>query len=207
MSVVPEPVAHVARLLRPDLPEPPAGFSIADLPLSPERKTVYVTLGTVFHQEGGHPHSLFATIISALQDEPITLIMTTGGDFDPAQTGASRAIIAVKRYIPLAAVLPHCDLVVSHGGFGTALGALSYGLPQLNMPLGADQGWNAEHLSDLGAGLMLNPSEAGVEEVRTVVRDLLGTPRYRERAQELQNDLAAMPSPEEVARTVVRLAT
>jgi UDP:flavonoid glycosyltransferase YjiC (YdhE family) len=204
MSAVPESVAHVTQLLRPDLPEPATSFSSAELPVTPERKTVYVTLGTVFHQEGGHP--LFATIISALQDEPVTLIMTTGGDLDPAHTRSSRATIAVERYIPLAAVLPHCDLVVSHGGFGTALGALRYGLPQLNLPLGADQGWNAEHLSDLGAGVMLNLAEASVEEVRAAVQDLLGSVRYRERAQELQDDLAAMPAPEDVARTIVRLA-
>jgi UDP:flavonoid glycosyltransferase YjiC (YdhE family) len=206
MAPVPDPVVHITRLLRPDLPEPPAAYSTPELPVSPERKTVYASLGTVFHEIGGQPNPLFDAIISALQNEPITLLITTGGDVELRIPGSSRAVVAIERYIPLAAVLPRCDLVIAHGGLGTMLGALRYGLPQLNLPIAADQGWNAEHLAELGAGMMLNWDQAGVDEIRSAVQELLGKKSYRERAQELQADLDAMPSPEEVAETIVQLA-
>ncbi|MDQ6695587.1 MAG: glycosyltransferase [Chloroflexota bacterium] len=213
ISVVPQSVARVTQLLRPDLPEFPerttgSSIVIAGMPITPERKTVYVTLGTVFGQAGGHP--LFQTVISALQDEPLTIVITTGGHgnvlaIPPNST--MRATVAAESYIPLAEVLPRCDLVISHGGVGTILGALRYGLPQLVLPIAADQGWNAQRLSDLGAAVMLNPATADVKEVRAAVQHLLGSGSYRERAKQLQADLAAMPSPEDVAGTIVHMAT
>jgi UDP:flavonoid glycosyltransferase YjiC (YdhE family) len=204
ISPVPGQVAHATQLLRPELPEPVYHSAIVDLPISSDRKTIYITLGTVFQEEGGH--SLFRTIMSALQDEPLTLIVTTAGALDAVFGKPSKAKILVEPYLPLAAVLPHCDLVISHGGTGTTLAALRHGLPQLILPLGADQGWNAARMSDLRAGITLDPANANVEDVRTAVEQLLNEEVYRRHAQELQADLDSLPSPDIVAETIVHLA-
>ena len=43
--------------------------------------------------------------------------------------------------------------MVGHGGFGTTLGALLAGVPQVVVPLFADQPSNAERIAAIGAGL------------------------------------------------------
>ncbi len=48
------------------------------------------------------------------------------------------------KYTPLSLLLPHCDLVISHAGFGTLSTTLMHGLPSLLIPLGADPPENAE---------------------------------------------------------------
>ena len=53
--------------------------------------------------------------------------------------GAQPAHVRAERFVPQSEELPHCDLVISHGGSGSVLGALAHGLPQLLLPLGADQ--------------------------------------------------------------------
>jgi UDP:flavonoid glycosyltransferase YjiC (YdhE family) len=50
--------------------------------------------------------------------------------------------------------------VVSHGGGGTILAALSRGLPLVLLPQGADQFHNAERVAEVKAGIALTPSEA-----------------------------------------------
>jgi UDP:flavonoid glycosyltransferase YjiC (YdhE family) len=50
--------------------------------------------------------------------------------------------------------------VVSHGGGGTILAALSRGLPLVRLPQGADQFHNAEPVAEVQAGIALILSEA-----------------------------------------------
>ena len=65
----------------------------------------------------------------------------------------------VERFVAQSAVLPLVDLIVHHGGTGTVLSALEVGLPQLLLPQGADQFFNAEILTTTGAGRAL-PNDA-----------------------------------------------
>ena len=55
-----------------------------------------MTLGTVFNTR----RDLFATVIMALRDEPVNLIVTVGRDQDPAQFGPQPDSVHVERYIP-----------------------------------------------------------------------------------------------------------
>ena len=105
----------------------------------------------------------------------------------------------VERYVPQSAVLEYCDLVVSHGGSGTALGALALGLPQLCLPQGADQFLNAAAIASAGAGLALMPREATAEAVTDAVLRLLTDPSFRDAAARVSESIASMPSVEEVA--------
>ena len=52
--------------------------------------------------------------------------------------------VRVEAWVDQAEVLCRCSAVVSHGGSGTFLGALARGVPQLCLPLAADQFRNAE---------------------------------------------------------------
>jgi UDP:flavonoid glycosyltransferase YjiC (YdhE family) len=89
--------------------------------------------------------------------------------------------------------------VVSHGGSGTFLGAVSLGLPQLCLPQAADQFRNAEGGTRAGASLALRPGEVSAESVREAVERLLADPDLRAGAQRVAAEIAAMPSPESVA--------
>jgi UDP:flavonoid glycosyltransferase YjiC (YdhE family) len=49
-----------------------------------------------------------------------------------------------------AALLPHCDVVLTHGGYGAIMACLSLGLPMVVLPVSADQPRNARRCADLG---------------------------------------------------------
>ena len=67
-------------------------------------------------------------------DEPVTLIVTTGRDRDPAEFGPQPAHVRIERYVPQSLLFPRCDLVITHGGTGTVLTALGHGLPMVLIP-------------------------------------------------------------------------
>lgn len=156
---------------------------------------VYVTLGTVFNQNA----AVFRAALDALRDLPVRVLVTVGPQGDPALLGDVPDRVRVERYVPHTDVLPHCAAVVSHAGSGTFLGSLALGIPQVCVPQAADQFRNAESAVGSGAGLALLPGEVTSASVRQAVERVLADDSFRRAASRIGDEIAAMPSPDEVA--------
>jgi len=191
-SLQPQRAGHVAsrQLIRPeaDFDDAAAKVGLALPPGADAEPLVYVTMGTVFND----PEPLRLTI-AALGRLGVRALVTVGPNGDPALVGTPPDGIRVERYVPQSALLPHCALVVSHGGSGTALGALSAGLPQLCLPQGADQFLNAGAIAAGRAGIALLPSEATSDSIATAIERLLTDRSFSDAAHRVSQDIASMP--------------
>jgi UDP:flavonoid glycosyltransferase YjiC (YdhE family) len=163
------------------------------------RPLVYLTFGTVVNRS-----EALASAAAALSSLPVRLVVTVGSDGDPGLLDPLPGNVHVERFIAQSNLLPHCDLVVSHGGSGTFLGALAHGLPQLVLPQGADQFINAGALKLSGAGLALSGNEITIERIRDCAQDLLLHPGYRIQATRIAGEISRMPSADEVAALLER---
>jgi UDP:flavonoid glycosyltransferase YjiC (YdhE family) len=168
----------------------------------PRRPTIYATMGTIVNRVPG----VLETILVGLRDEPVTLIMTTGRDRDPVSLDPQPPNVHLERYIPQSLLLPSCDLVVTHGGTGTVMAALSHGLPLVIIPIAADQSDNARRCAELGVGRMVAPESRTPEAIRLAARQVLADPRYRENAEQLRDEIRVMPGPEHAIALLERLA-
>lgn len=164
--------------------------------------TLHFTLGTIYNMESG---DLFQRVLAGLRDLSANVVVTVGRDLDPAEFGAQPANVRIERFIPQASLLPRCDAVVSHGGSGSVANALAHGLPMLLIPLGADQPLNAARCEALGVARVLDAATATPHEVRDAVSQLLGDERYRERAERIRDEIAALPGPEFAVTLLERL--
>ena len=99
---------------------------------------------------------------------------TVGPAADSGVLGTQPAHVRVEQYVPQTALLPHCDVVVSHAGSGTVLGTVALGVPQLCLPQGADQFLNASAVAGAGAGISLAPDAATPEAIADAVARGLG---------------------------------
>ncbi|MEV4138304.1 nucleotide disphospho-sugar-binding domain-containing protein [Dactylosporangium sp. NPDC049742] len=174
-------------------PPPRPGFT------PPAGALVYLTLGTAFGTA-----ELLTTAINGLAQLGVTVVVATGR-VPPHELGALPANVTAEPWVDQAAVLPHAAVVVHHGGSGTTLGALAAGVPQLLLPQGADQHANADAVTAAGAGLRLLPDAVTTDAVADEVLTLLaGRGGHREASRALAHEIAAMPSPAEVARELPR---
>ncbi len=184
-----------AQPLRPvplPLAEPPAlRISLA----RPERPLVYLTLGTFSNND----LDLFRLVLTALENEPVNVLATIGRDNDPADLAPVPDNARVERFIPQAELLPHCAAVVHHAGAGTALGVLAHGLPSVALPQSADNFTIADQLAQAGVARTLMPGEVTASAIASELRSVLDDVSYRQRAQQLAEDIASMPSPDDVA--------
>jgi UDP:flavonoid glycosyltransferase YjiC (YdhE family) len=62
-------------------------------------------------------------------------------------------------------LMPRSTAVIGHGGLGTVLRALTHGVPQLLLPLGRDQAFNAARVEQLDARIRLT-TDAPPERIR-----------------------------------------
>jgi UDP:flavonoid glycosyltransferase YjiC (YdhE family) len=159
---------------------------------------VYVTFGTAFASRLAPT----TTVLGALRELPVRVVVTVGPDGDPAQLGEQPQNVHVARYIPQTELLHDCAVVVSHAGSGTLFAALARGVAQLCLPLAADQFQNADACVAAGAGLVLSAGEVSERSVRCAVEELLSVPGLRAAAASIAREIAAMPAPDAVAQTI-----
>ena len=149
---------------------------------------IYVTFGTVFNRS---PALLVAARAAVRLGAAV--VVTVGADGDPAQFAGLCGHAGVYRFVDQAALLPHCDLVVSHGGAGTVLGAAAHGVPQLILPQAADHFRNARALSSLEAGRVVEPRRQDAQEVHATMAEVLDRNVHRSAARDLAAEMSAMP--------------
>lgn len=166
------------------------------------RPRVYVTLGTVSFRAV----DVFRRVLDDLAHQDVDVLVTVGPEGDPALLGPVPANVHLERYLPQPAVLPFVDLMVSHGGSGTVLGALAHGLPQLVLPQGADHFANADALSASGAGRVLLREEQVPGAIGAAVSGMLGASQERAAAARLQRAIADAPAPQDVLGVLEDLA-
>ncbi|MDH6108714.1 UDP:flavonoid glycosyltransferase YjiC (YdhE family) [Kitasatospora sp. MAP12-15] len=181
----------------PRFPLPARTFSFRQTAISPadatpRTPTVYFTLGTV-----NNTTDLFSKVMAGLRELPVNVVVTVGERVDPAELGPLPDHVRVEQFVPQELLLPQCDLVVSHGGSGSLMGALAHGLPSVLLPLGADQPYNAQRCVELGIAQVLDPVTVTSEEVRMTVSAVLADGAYRRAAERVREEINALPGAEQ----------
>ena len=201
VDICPASVQQRAFLAEGDrIPLRPVGFS----PPGPvpervsDRPYVFLTLGTAF----GSVEAL-RQAIDGLAALPVDLLVATGPTVDAATLGPLPDTVRVESWVEQPALLPRLDLIVHHGGSGTMLGAFGAGLPQLVLPIGADQFTNADAVVAAGCGRTLAPDDRDPAAITASARDLLAEDAVHTATRRVADEVAAMPAPEELVSRLV----
>jgi UDP:flavonoid glycosyltransferase YjiC (YdhE family) len=195
---------------------------LADL-TSDGARLVYATLGSMVGHSGWNwspgAYRVLLDAFALLQrsNPDVRVLLTVGRKVDPAALGLIPGNTRVVQWFPQDRAFSVASAVVSHGGSGTAYGALSAGLPSVFFPLFADQPYNANLIAGAGAGIQIDtedlrkhgmpaaaePAErarlaALAHEVADAMRAVLSDPAYAAKAAELGEQLAGLPPLAEV---------
>ncbi len=103
---------------------------------------------------------------------------------DPPALSLPAGVVAYD-YAPFSDIFPRAAAIVHQGGIGTTGQALRAGRPMLVIPYGFDQPDNAARLVMLGVGRSISRKKYTADSAVKALKELLGNPRPRERAEEL----------------------
>jgi UDP:flavonoid glycosyltransferase YjiC (YdhE family) len=130
-----------------------------------------------------------------------------GRQVDVAGLGPLPPNARVVNWWPQAEALAEAAIVLGHGGFGTTMGAVVAGVPQVVCPLfSTDQVVNARHVASAGAGRRVEPGPDVVTRACRELPVLLSGDEYRASAQQLALDAAALPPEAAAVATLEQLA-
>jgi UDP:flavonoid glycosyltransferase YjiC (YdhE family) len=162
------------------------------------RPAAYVTFGTV---AAFARVEVFQATIEAMVGVVPGLVVTTGPN--PAGAVTAPPGVVVEQYVRQSLVLGSVDVVVSHGGAGTTLGAIEHGLPHVVMPQNPhSQLRNAERIEALGIGVHV--PHGSYAEVGPAVGRVLDDPAVAAAARTMRASFAALPGPEQVLADIRR---
>lgn len=199
-EIVPTNVTYV----RPEAP--PATGQVPDWlsRISGEATIVHVTLGTT---EANRTPGLYRTLLDALREEPVEVVVSVGRAVDKDELGPPSPRFHIHELVEHGHLLPRCSLVVSNGGYGTLMASLSCGVPGVVVPVQADQPRNAARASDLGLAVAVPRPEWSVEAIRAAVRRVLSDPTFRSAAIRAKGEIEALPAIDEIVPRVESLAS
>ncbi|XKK41895.1 activator-dependent family glycosyltransferase [Nocardiopsis sp. ARC36] len=172
----------------------------------PARPRVALSLGiTATRRLGGHTVDV-GTLLEGLADLDVEVVATLSAP-EQGKLGAVPPNARLVEYVPLHALAPACDAMITHGGAGTVLTGLAHGVPQAAVPHHMyDEPLLASLVAAQGAGVVVDPARVSPDTVRESVLRLLGDPAHAGAAGRLREEMAAMPSPADVARDLVGAA-
>ncbi len=154
-----------------------------------DRPALYVTFGTEFG-----PVAPWPAVIEAIAMLGVDALMTVGNSVDPESFGPLPDRIRVERWVPQRDALAASDLVVSHGGSGAMIGAAAAGLPHVAIPLGADHFENADLITEIGIGSIVEPDDSSPARIAERIERVLADDDTKVRTRQAAAEIAAMPS-------------
>jgi UDP:flavonoid glycosyltransferase YjiC (YdhE family) len=181
---------HPARVAQRPIAFVEPGALLPDWVGRGDRPLVYLTLGTVVSTD-----EVLRPVADGLGALDVDVLLALGSA--PGNTlGPLPPNVHVEAFVDQPAVLRHADLAVHHGGSGTILGALIHGTPQVLVPKGADQFWNADLMARAGLAAVLEPSQVSADAVgRAAAAELAND---RPAVALVGEEIAAMPDPSEI---------
>ncbi|MDQ8202918.1 nucleotide disphospho-sugar-binding domain-containing protein [Pelagicoccus sp. SDUM812003] len=131
--------------------------------------------------------------------------LVTLGQIEPGSLRSTKNAHFVKS-VSHDAVMKEAALVITHGGHGTVMRALSFGLPLLIIPHGRDQNNNAIRVVERGAGLKLEAGSS-VSEIEYAIRRLIDEPSFSRNAKRLGKAIRSESEQSPVVSLLESLAT
>ena len=178
--------------LRPAPVEAPPGLEALSWLASfgATRPGVYVTFGT----ERTAADAPWPALLEAIGDREVDALVTTGTHADEATFGRLPANVRVERFVPQGEVLGRVAAVVSHAGAGTMLGAAGAGVPQVVVPIFADQWENADAIASAGAAILCEQDQRTAASLGAALDGVLRDECWRTAAAALAMEMSLLPT-------------
>jgi UDP:flavonoid glycosyltransferase YjiC (YdhE family) len=169
--------------------------------VSSHRPVIHVTQGTA----NTDPDELLIPSLRALADQDVLVVATTGGP-EIGTLGTLPENARATPFIPHAALLPHVSVMVTNGGYGGVLNALTAAIPLVVGGATQDKPEVANRVRFAGVGINLHTGKPAEAAIRRAVHRVLTDPRFRRAAGAVAADIARHGGARTAAELIETLA-
>jgi MGT family glycosyltransferase len=161
---------------------------------------VYLSLGSL----GSADVELMRGLVSTLAKSPHRFIVSKGPQHSEYELADN---MRGAEFLPQTTILPHVDLVITHGGNNTVTECFHFGKPMIVLPLFWDQYDNAQRIAELGFGARLPTYAHEPDDLRNAIERLLADQELGAALRRVSRRLRSAPGTVEAANLVERVAS
>lgn len=172
------------------IPQPPSNWTAPWWWNQLDRqRVVLVTQGTINNDFD----QLIRPAIRALAEENVMVVVTTGSrpasdvEMDPLPSN-----VFIERFVPYAHLMPHVDLLLTNGGYGSIQIALAHGVPVVAIGKTEEKPEIANRVNYSGVGIGLKVLVPTEQQIRDAVKTVFTTPTYAARAEAMRYELSGL---------------
>ena len=176
-----------------------ASFSLPEELRGRDGALVYLSLGSL----GSADVELMRRLVDVLSRAPHRFIVSKGPQHTEFELADN---MWGEEFLPQPAILPHVDVVVTHGGNNTTTECFHHGKPTVALPIFWDQYDNAQRVDETGFGVRLATYEFEDAELLGAIDRLLADGDLRGRLAALSARVRASPGTVRAADLLERLA-
>jgi MGT family glycosyltransferase len=169
------------------------------VPPEGEGRLVYLSLGSL----GSADVELMRRLVDLLADTPYRFVVSKGPQAAEYELAPN---MAGAEYLPQPAILPHVDLVITHGGNNTTTECFHFGKPLVVLPIFWDQHDNAQRVDETGFGVRLPTYELERGELLGALERLAADDALRARLAAISARARAAPGTVRAAGLIEQLA-
>lgn len=167
------------------------------------RPKILVTLGTVLPHYGDI-RAMLAETVQSLLDQNLEVVVAMR-ESDKTRLGDLSTLprpITEASWISIGSVLGAYDAIVHHGGSGTSMTSLTFGIPQIVIPQFADQFNNANHVQLNQCGMALDANATG-HQIADATMQVLQNTEYGRNCKAISLNCEEQLLPKEMATILV----
>ena len=172
--------------------QPPEQLAASDGPL------VYLSLGSLASGD----LELMRSLVGSLAGMPYRVIVSKGPQHEQLELADN---MVGEEFLPQASILPHVDVVITHGGNNTTCEGFNFGLPMIGLPLFWDQYDNAQRMDETGFGVRLDTYGHEPRQLPSAIDALVADADLRERLNAVSSRLQEAPGTVRAAGLIERV--
>jgi MGT family glycosyltransferase len=172
--------------------QPPEQLAASDGPL------VYLSLGSLASGD----LELMRSLVGSLAGMPYRVIVSKGPQHEQLELADN---MVGEEFLPQASILPHVDIVITHGGNNTVTESLYFGKPMVVLPVFWDQYDNAQRMDETGFGVRLDTYGHEPRQLPSAIDALVADADLRERLNAVSSRLQEAPGTVRAAGLIERV--
>jgi UDP:flavonoid glycosyltransferase YjiC (YdhE family) len=158
--------------------------------------TIFCYTGRFFDHVGEGGFLVLKSVLHALMNTSLNLIISTGSESDKiyannylSSINLGSLNVKIKSWVPMSTAYENSNMIIHHGGHGSALAQILFKTPSLIIPTHSEREYNAMICQKLNISEVESPKNINLKSISEKVSKLLEGNPYKEKLEILNEIL------------------